>query len=122
MASFMIAPLREVLAMLRLTHALRHLIALAIILNLSCSEQVVVRETKAECGNAVLDRDEECDDGNEISTDACTTGCTLAVCGDGTMRTDLGAEDPAFEACDDGNDVDEDSCTIAGLKGGVFGS
>ena len=61
----------------------------ALFLSASCSEQVVVRENRAQCGNGQVEVDEDCDDGNEISGDGCTTGCTIARCGDGTTRTDL---------------------------------
>lgn len=56
-----------------------------------------------ECGNAVVERDEECDDGNGIDEDACTNACTKASCGDGFIQPP--------EECDDGNTVDKDACT-----------
>ena len=37
----------------------------------SCSEQVVVRETRAQCGNGQVEVDEGCGDGNQISGDGC---------------------------------------------------
>ena len=76
----------------------------------SCSEQVVVRETEARCGNGTVELGEACDDGNEDSTDACTTACALARCGDGTLRADLEPIDEAYEGCDDGNTSDDDAC------------
>jgi cysteine-rich repeat protein len=39
--------------------------------------------TPATCGDGVLDDGEACDDGNDLDTDACTTGCRIAFCGDG---------------------------------------
>lgn len=45
---------------------------------------------------------EECDDGNDVSTDDCVE-CMLARCGDGFVRE-------GFEPCDDGNEVDTDAC------------
>ena len=53
---------------------------------------------------------EDCDDGNQVTTDACTNTCTVARCGDGIARTDLSEGDSGYEACDDGNDVDTDAC------------
>lgn len=47
---------------------------------------------------------EECDDGNEENTDACTNVCRNAVCGDGIVRTGV-------EQCDDGNTTSGDGCT-----------
>src|SRR5437870_4147952 len=34
------------------------------------------------CGNGIKEAGEECDDGNADNTDACTTSCTKARCGD----------------------------------------
>lgn len=55
------------------------------------------------CGNGIVEGTEECDDGNEISGDACTNHCTIARCGDGVVRTGV-------EQCDDGNLADTDCC------------
>jgi cysteine-rich repeat protein len=57
------------------------------------------------CGNGIVDRDEECDDGNSASGDGCSRACTLelAGCGDNTL-------DPG-EECDDGNLTDGDGCS-----------
>ena len=56
------------------------------------------------CGDGMLDGDEECDDGNEVDEDACTSACVAASCGDGIVHAGV-------EACDDGNDVDDDACS-----------
>ena len=55
------------------------------------------------CGNALLEDDEACDDGNLDDGDSCLSTCELAACGDGkvNLRT---------EACDDGNLDDDDGC------------
>jgi cysteine-rich repeat protein len=58
------------------------------------------------CGNTVLDKGEQCDDGTRNSdtrADSCRTNCTLPRCGDGV--TDRGEE------CDDGNSVNNDNCS-----------
>ncbi len=52
------------------------------------------------CGNEVQDLGEECDDGNLVETDGCTSGCT--VCGNNTVA--------APEVCDDGNLTSGDGC------------
>ncbi|MDC0666940.1 DUF4215 domain-containing protein [Nannocystis radixulma] len=44
------------------------------------------------CGNGMMESDEECDDGNEILTDACAL-CQSAACGDGFVWDE-------FEECD----------------------
>ncbi len=63
---------------------------LLLLLSLGCpSEQVVVRETEASCGNGELEEGEQCDDGNVEQTDGCTGACALAACGDGVLRLDL---------------------------------
>lgn len=38
-----------------------------------------------DCGNAVLDRGEECDDGNVLDSDGCEANCTLPRCGNGVI-------------------------------------
>ena len=62
-----------------------------------CSDQVIVRETEASCGNASIEMGEQCDDGNNINTDACTNACEVARCGDGVARADLGAGEGAMK-------------------------
>jgi virginiamycin B lyase len=58
----------------------------------------------ARCGNGRLEATEECDDGNDVDCDGCSTRCTLVTgCGDGVR---CGAE-----ACDDGNLDDCDGCS-----------
>ena len=77
------------------THGSRSILALSLILSMSCGEQVVVRETRAACGNELIEVDEQCDDGNQNPADGCTDGCKIAVCGDAIPRTDL---EPGEEA------------------------
>ena len=60
------------------------------------------------CGDAVVDRDEQCDDGNLSGGDGCSAICTLESlpdCGDGIL-------DPG-EQCDDGNTLGGDGCSAA---------
>lgn len=57
------------------------------------------------CGDGIVDRDEECDDGDgnsDSEPNACRTDCTNPGCGDGVL--DSG------EDCDDGNTVGGDGC------------
>ena len=56
----------------------------------------------AYCGDLVIDRGEECDDGNTIAKDGCTH-CLIDFCGNG--RLDAG------ETCDDGSTVNNDGCS-----------
>jgi cysteine-rich repeat protein len=58
---------------------------------------------QGSCGDGNVDAVEACDDGNSIDTDACTTTCDLAVCGDGFVHEGV-------ETCDDGNTEDADAC------------
>ena len=59
----------------------------------------------AQCGDAVVDDDEVCDDGNTVSGDGCASNCqTLEVCGNALL--DLG------EVCDDGNLTGGDGCAF----------
>jgi cysteine-rich repeat protein len=55
------------------------------------------------CGDGVVDPGEQCDDGNAVDTDACTTACRLATCGDGILQAGV-------EECDDGNANNSDAC------------
>ena len=86
------------------------------------------------CGNLVVDAElgEECDDGNTVDGDTCSSTCqTAAVCGNGEIEdgeecdgtpgcTSSCTLESAIcgngtieegEACDDGNIADGDSCT-----------
>jgi cysteine-rich repeat protein len=58
----------------------------------------------AECGNAIVEEGEACDDGNSDDTDACLSSCTAAACGDGYVQEGV-------EACDDGNTDEGDGCS-----------
>lgn len=58
----------------------------------------------ASCGDGVVDTNEQCDDGNNVDGDGCSSTCTVeAFCGDGTL-------DPT-EQCDDGNNQSGDGCS-----------
>ncbi|HEY4179288.1 MAG TPA: DUF4215 domain-containing protein [Kofleriaceae bacterium] len=59
----------------------------------------------AACGDGVVDANELCDDGNQISGDGCRADCgKVEVCGD--MVVDEG------EPCDDGNTNPADGCDM----------
>src|SRR5262245_8143256 len=57
------------------------------------------------CGNGHLDPGEECDDGNIINGDRCSSQCKLEICGNGVIDTAIG------EVCDDGNTKSGDGCS-----------
>ncbi len=62
-----------------------------------------------ECPNGVVDAGEECDDGNLVDGDGCTSECIDEFCGDGVIN-DSGAEE-----CDDGvanSDSTPDACRL----------
>ncbi|HLC74658.1 MAG TPA: DUF4215 domain-containing protein [Candidatus Nanoarchaeia archaeon] len=69
------------------------------------------------CGNNAVEAGESCDDGNDDDTDACTSSCVAARCGDGYVQRGV-------EACDDGNNLDSDgcpnSCKIAQCGDGII--
>ena len=56
------------------------------------------------CGNGNVDPGEECDDGNLINGDGCSSVCIIEFCGDGILQQGLG------EQCDDGNNLPGDGC------------
>jgi cysteine-rich repeat protein len=56
------------------------------------------------CGDDLVRGDEECDDGNTLSGDGCSSMCIAEFCGDGLVQAGLGEE------CDDGNTLSGDGC------------
>ena len=58
----------------------------------------------SQCGNAIVEPGEECDDGNVIDGDGCNANCTVPRCGNGIL-------DPG-EQCDDGNFINGDGCDV----------
>jgi len=61
------------------------------------------------CGNGILNPGEECDDGNTINGDGCSSTCLMEgpgpECGNGLLEI--------TEECDDGNTTSGDGCTAA---------
>ena len=69
------------------------------------------------CGNSVLNAGEQCDDGNIVSGDGCSSTCTIEagwscsgspsvctpICGDSLVK--------GSETCDDGNTISGDGCS-----------
>ena len=66
--------------------------------NIVCSAM-----TPPICGDGNINGDEECDDGNTVGGDGCSSECSFEICGNGVVD--------ALEQCDDGNNVDGDGCT-----------
>ncbi|MFN2424861.1 MAG: hypothetical protein ABR587_00290 [Candidatus Binatia bacterium] len=63
--------------------------------------------TCPECQNGLTDPGEECDDGNPVDGDGCTSECILEFCGDGVIN------DAGTEECDDAeanNDATPNAC------------
>jgi uncharacterized delta-60 repeat protein len=62
---------------------------------------------ESRCGDGILDpRQEQCDDGNQIQTDACLNTCRTATCGDGHTCRDSSCMDTegGVESCDTANE------------------
>jgi cysteine-rich repeat protein len=61
-------------------------------------------ERHFNCGDGAIDSGEQCDDGNLIDGDGCSSTChpDAGTCGNSVVD--------AGEACDDGNDLDNDGC------------
>ncbi|MBW2262171.1 MAG: hypothetical protein JRG91_09380 [Deltaproteobacteria bacterium] len=53
----------------------------------SPTDPPVETDVETECGNGIPEAGEECDDGNDVQTDACLNDCTDADCGDGFVWT-----------------------------------
>ncbi len=67
------------------------------------------KENEAECGNGLIELDEECDDGADNGSEkSCTASCTYNICGDGLVFEE-------GEACDwgrlNGQEIDSAICT-----------
>ena len=72
--------------------------------NLGCIEGLCGGPGESSvCGNALVEQGEDCDDGNTIDGDGCSSSCDR--CGDGTTQS--------WEECDDGNTAEHDACTPA---------
>lgn len=76
------------------------------------------------CGDAVIDDTEDCDDGNTVDGDGCSTACLAegssaigATCGNSDIAYD--ATTYAGEECDDGNATNNDGCSSACLNEGT---
>ena len=65
-----------------------------------------------QCGNGRIDTGEQCDDGNTVDTDACTSVCQNARCGDGAIEQ-------AVETCDGQNIGLGVTCESLGLAPGA---
>ncbi len=66
-------------------------------------QQFLTTGVPAQCGNAVAEEGENCDDGNIYDDDACLNSCEVASCGDGIVEA-------GAERCDDGNNLVGDGC------------
>jgi uncharacterized delta-60 repeat protein len=64
----------------------------------------LARFTGSVCGDAMLDTDEQCDDGNLVDGDGCDANCTPTACGNGVVTVG--------EQCDDGNTTSGDCCAV----------
>ncbi|MFN2377053.1 MAG: DUF4215 domain-containing protein [Candidatus Binatia bacterium] len=67
-------------------------------------ESIDCEVTPVVCGDRFVEADEQCDDGNSNTADACPNTCNTAFCGDGYLHD-------GFEHCDDGNTLDGDGCS-----------
>jgi len=89
---------------------------------LSNTNDIHVTRICPKCGNKLLETGEECDDGNLLSGDGCSSGCNVETifecsknkyefstcvpaCGDGIKKSSKG------EGCDDGNNINFDGCS-----------
>jgi cysteine-rich repeat protein len=72
----------------------------------ACSCDPEPEQAEGDCGNGVVEENEQCDDGNRNDGDGCSASCSLEVtsgCGDGVQGEG--------EECDDGNTTAGDGCS-----------
>jgi cysteine-rich repeat protein len=72
---------------------------------LDADENGVGDACDSDCGDGILQPGEECDDGNSVNGDECSSLCLVEYCGDGSVQVELGEE------CDDGGNDDGDGCS-----------
>ncbi len=80
-----------------------------LVFSLSCG-RAAAQKCAGGTPNGVVESGEQCDDGNRVGSDDCTSLCTTAFCGDGIVYT-RGAG--AMEECDEGaanSDTIADAC------------
>jgi fibro-slime domain-containing protein len=90
-----------------------------IVVILTTPDAALNRPSGGNCGDGIIERNEQCDDGNTVSGDGCSRICqiennyvcpqpgqpcvNLAKCGNGILTSD--------ETCDDGNTANGDGCS-----------
>jgi len=81
------------------------LLGLVVVLGfvLVLSPPALAQAEKCGDGNLDVDLGEQCDDGNTVDGDGCSSECILEKCGDGELDTG--------EECDDGNTQSGDGCS-----------
>lgn len=95
--------------------------------NSSSSSSNSSSSSSTSCGDGTVQTGEQCDDGDQDTTNDCTNACKNAYCLDGILRTT--GQGVEAEECDDGNETDDDECSTAcknarcgdGIKQAVMG-
>ena len=99
------------------------------------SEPPVYKPIQIICGDSFLQAGEQCDDGNKMSGDGCSSSCVIEVCGNNVIDSGEYCEPPngttcdgncqnipivcgnnilqPGEQCDDGNNVASDGCSAS---------
>jgi len=76
--------------------------------------QIAQVTAKPVCGDGIVGKGEQCDDGNSNNFDDCPSTCKFAYCGDGfRLAPNFDPKNGQFnltEECDDGNNVSGDGC------------
>jgi cysteine-rich repeat protein len=75
----------------------------------------VCRDSCTYCGDGIVNNGEECDYADPNAPEGCRNDCTISVCGDDVVDTDLGETcDPPGSMPDQFGNVCRDSCTYCG--------
>ncbi len=87
------------------------LLIASVVLGTSCDDDSL---REGYCGNGILNKGEECDEGisnSDLAADACRRDCTLPSCGDGIKDSE--------EECD-GYQLDLQTCSLRGYDRGTL--
>jgi cysteine-rich repeat protein len=82
----------------------------------SCTSSDDGPDPFARCGNVMIDKNEQCDDGNSFDIDDCLSTCVFNQCGDEFLNI----QGPQNAEMCDGRNLNNRSCFSLGFQGGTL--